>query len=76
MNTENLNVRHGLVAGFLLCFLLTNVILIKFNFIQVIQNNLNPKWKPFQIPVQQLCNGDYDRTIRVSFTFWIFPNSL
>ena len=35
-------------------------------FIQVIQNNLNPKWKPFQIPVQQLCNGDYDRTIQVS----------
>ncbi|KAJ7360434.1 hypothetical protein OS493_015535 [Desmophyllum pertusum] len=37
---------------------------------EVIQNNLNPKWKPFQIPVQQLCNGDYDRTIRISCFDW------
>lgn len=37
---------------------------------EVIQNNLNPKWKPFQIPVQQLCNGDYDRTIRILCYDW------
>lgn len=37
---------------------------------EVIQNNLNPRWKPFQIPVQQLCNGDYDRTIRIACFDW------
>ena len=34
--------------------------------LQVVENNLNPRWKAFQIPVQQICNGDYDRTIQVS----------
>ncbi|XP_062582968.1 copine-8-like, partial [Saccostrea cucullata] len=26
----------------------------------VIKNTLNPTWRPFQIPVAKLCNGDYD----------------
>lgn len=37
---------------------------------EVIQNNLNPRWKPFQIPVQQICNGDYDRIIQISCFDW------
>ncbi|KAJ0401167.1 hypothetical protein P43SY_004374 [Pythium insidiosum] len=30
---------------------------------EVIDNNLNPNWRPFEIPVQQLCNGDYKRPL-------------
>ncbi|GLE07532.1 hypothetical protein PINS_up018085, partial [Pythium insidiosum] len=30
---------------------------------EVIDNNLNPNWRPFDIPVQQLCNGDYKRPL-------------
>lgn len=37
---------------------------------EVIQNSLNPRWKPFQIPVQQICNGDYDRAIQISCFDW------
>ncbi|XP_073233601.1 copine-3-like [Porites lutea] len=37
---------------------------------EVVKNNLNPRWKAFQIPVQQICNGDYDRTIRISCFDW------
>lgn len=33
--------------------------------LQVIQNNLNPRWKSFEIPVNMICNGDYDRVIKV-----------
>ena len=33
---------------------------------QVVSNSLNPRWKTVQIPVQQLCNGDYDRVVKVS----------
>eukprot|EP00112_Aurelia_sp_Birch-Aquarium-sp1_P019041 Seg4633.1 transcript_id=Seg4633.1/GoldUCD/mRNA.D3Y31 product=Copine-3 protein_id=Seg4633.1/GoldUCD/D3Y31 len=32
---------------------------------EVINNTLNPIWRPFDIPVQKLCNGDLDRTIKV-----------
>lgn len=39
---------------------------ITYSLLQVVENNLNPRWKAFQIPVQQICNGDYDRTIQVS----------
>ena len=42
---------------------------ITYSLLQVVENNLNPRWKAFQIPVQQICNGDYDRTIQVSI-FW------
>ncbi|XP_073233575.1 copine-3-like [Porites lutea] len=37
---------------------------------EVVENNLNPRWKAFQIPVQQICNGDYDRTIQISCFDW------
>lgn len=32
---------------------------------ETIDNNLNPNWRPFEIPVQQLCNGDYKRTLQL-----------
>lgn len=28
-------------------------------------NNVNPCWKPFTIPVSTLCNGDYERVIKI-----------
>ncbi|RLN20827.1 hypothetical protein BBJ28_00001010 [Nothophytophthora sp. Chile5] len=28
---------------------------------ETIDNNLNPNWRPFSLPLQQLCNGDYRR---------------
>jgi len=31
---------------------------------EVIQNNLNPVWKPFTMESRTLCNGDYDRTLK------------
>lgn len=37
---------------------------------EVIQNNLNPRWKSFEIPVNMICNGDYDRVIKVSCFDW------
>ncbi|DBA04620.1 TPA: hypothetical protein N0F65_012203 [Lagenidium giganteum] len=30
---------------------------------ETIDNNLNPQWKPFEIPVQKLCNGDHRRPL-------------
>ncbi|XP_032830428.1 copine-1-like isoform X1 [Petromyzon marinus] len=33
---------------------------------EVVKNNLNPKWKTFQISLQSLCNGELDRPIKVS----------
>nr|XP_023648670.1 copine-3 isoform X2 [Paramormyrops kingsleyae] len=32
---------------------------------EVIKNNLNPTWKPFQIPLQALCGGDMEKSIKV-----------
>ncbi|XP_029007871.1 copine-9-like isoform X1 [Betta splendens] len=37
---------------------------------EVIKNNLNPVWQPFTIPVRALCNGDYDRTVKVDVYDW------
>ncbi|XP_038132636.1 copine-9-like isoform X2 [Cyprinodon tularosa] len=37
---------------------------------EVIKNNLNPVWQPFIIPVRALCNGDYDRTVKVDVYDW------
>ena len=37
---------------------------------EVIRNNLNPQWKPFNIRVQQLCGGDLDRTIKIDCYDW------
>ena len=32
---------------------------------EVISDNLHPKWKPFKIEVNKLCNGDYNKRIRM-----------
>nr|CAD7440228.1 unnamed protein product [Timema bartmani]CAD7451996.1 unnamed protein product [Timema tahoe] len=37
---------------------------------EVIKNTLDPKWKKFTIPVRLLCNGDYDRSIKVVCYDW------
>ncbi|XP_007253379.2 copine-9 [Astyanax mexicanus] len=37
---------------------------------EVIKNTLNPVWQPFTIPVRALCNGDYDRTVKVDVFDW------
>ncbi|CAL8251641.1 unnamed protein product, partial [Arctogadus glacialis] len=37
---------------------------------EVVKNTLNPLWQPFSIPVRALCNGDYDRTIKVEVYDW------
>lgn len=29
-------------------------------------NTVNPSWRPFTIPVTKLCNGDYDRVVKVT----------
>ncbi|CAL1529087.1 unnamed protein product [Lymnaea stagnalis] len=37
---------------------------------EVIKKTLNPTWRPFAIPVRDLCNGDYDRAIKVECHDW------
>uniref|UniRef100_A0A8C6Q5P5 Copine family member IX n=1 Tax=Nothobranchius furzeri TaxID=105023 RepID=A0A8C6Q5P5_NOTFU len=37
---------------------------------EVIKNTLNPVWQSFTIPVRALCNGDYDRTVKVDVYDW------
>ena len=32
---------------------------------EVVNNDLNPKWKTFQIESRKLCNGDMDRTLKI-----------
>ena len=31
----------------------------------VIENNLNPVWKPLRVPLQRLCNGDVNRPLKL-----------
>ncbi|KAM5262918.1 copine-5 [Ctenodactylus gundi] len=37
---------------------------------EVMKSTLNPVWQTFSIPVRALCNGDYDRTIKVEVYDW------
>ncbi|XP_060079148.1 copine-8-like [Ylistrum balloti] len=37
---------------------------------EVIKKTLNPTWRPFILPVRSLCNGDYDRSIKVQCHDW------
>jgi Ca2+-dependent lipid-binding protein len=37
---------------------------------EIIKNNLNPQWEPFIISVQQLCSGDYERTLKIECYDW------
>ncbi|KAK2858644.1 hypothetical protein Q5P01_003264 [Channa striata] len=32
---------------------------------EVVKNNLNPAWKPFCIPLQSLCGGDVEKSIKI-----------
>lgn len=32
---------------------------------ETIDNNLNPNWRPFDLPAQQLCNGDHKRPLNL-----------
>ncbi|XP_068160115.1 copine-3-like isoform X3 [Antennarius striatus] len=32
---------------------------------EVVKNNLNPTWRPFQISLQSLCGGDVEKSIKV-----------
>ena len=32
----------------------------------VINNSLNPSWDPISIPLSELCNGDYDRQLKIT----------
>lgn len=32
---------------------------------QVVKNTLNPTWRPFRIPLQSLCGGDVEKSIKV-----------
>ncbi|XDV49062.1 hypothetical protein PO909_018386 [Leuciscus waleckii] len=37
---------------------------------EVVKSTLNPVWQAFTIPVRALCNGDYDRSIKVEVYDW------
>ncbi|XP_043302481.1 copine-8 [Cervus elaphus] len=37
---------------------------------EVVKNTLNPVWQAFKISVRALCNGDYDRTVKVEVYDW------
>ncbi|CAG5116881.1 unnamed protein product, partial [Candidula unifasciata] len=37
---------------------------------EVVKNTLNPTWQPFSMSVRQLCNGDYDRSVKVECYDW------
>lgn len=37
---------------------------------EVIKNTLNPTWRPFTIQARALCNGDYDRSVKVECYDW------
>ncbi|XP_017340153.1 copine-8 isoform X1 [Ictalurus punctatus] len=37
---------------------------------EVVKNTLDPVWQAFKIPVRALCNGDYDRTIKIEVYDW------
>ncbi|RDD37578.1 Copine-3 [Trichoplax sp. H2] len=38
---------------------------MKIHKTEIIKNTLNPVWKTFRIPVRVLCNGDYDKSIKI-----------
>ncbi|XP_060598331.1 copine-8-like isoform X1 [Ruditapes philippinarum] len=37
---------------------------------EVIKKTLNPTWKPMTVSVRSLCNGDYDRSIKIECHDW------
>ena len=37
---------------------------------EVVQSSLSPIWKPFQLEVRSLCNGDYHRDLKLALYNW------
>lgn len=37
---------------------------------EVIKNELNPVWKRITVSASQLCNGDYDRNLKIDCHDW------
>ncbi|XP_030645887.1 copine-8 [Chanos chanos] len=37
---------------------------------EVVKNTLDPVWQAFKLPVRALCNGDYDREIKIEVYDW------
>ena len=37
---------------------------------EVVKNSLNPSWQPFSLPLSNLCNGDWNRTLRFEVFDW------
>ena len=37
---------------------------------EVIKNTLDPSWRPFEISVDALCRGDYDRSLKFEVVDW------
>ncbi|XP_077983010.1 copine-3-like [Glandiceps talaboti] len=37
---------------------------------EYIKNNINPTWKPFKVSVQSMCNGDFEKKIKVICYDW------
>ncbi|XP_026533425.1 copine-8 isoform X1 [Notechis scutatus] len=37
---------------------------------EVVKNTLNPVWQAFKLSIRALCNGDYDRTIKIEVYDW------
>ncbi|XP_064607503.1 copine-8-like [Liolophura sinensis] len=37
---------------------------------EVIKRTLNPSWRPFKLSVRAICNGDYDRTVKIECHDW------
>jgi len=37
---------------------------------ETIKNTLNPNWKHIRVPARVLCNGDYDRTLKLTVYDW------
>jgi len=40
----------------------------------VITKNLNPRWLPYSVSVQSLCNGDYDARLKIEILDWKGPD--
>ncbi|XP_041453938.1 copine-3-like isoform X2 [Lytechinus variegatus] len=38
----------------------------KVHVTEVIKNTLKPTWKPFKIDLKKICNGDYDKRIKIA----------
>lgn len=45
---------------------------VKIHTTEVIKKTLNPSWKPMLLPLQQLCNGDTKRPLKVCVVTDVF----